>query len=205
MESVKSAALASLEKVCGTQTPTLLAQMKVIVQQELERANDSTTERLNSLHVQELHPSTKNHYLWDTITKIRNARMERKVSAVFNGHGTASREAVLAMLKVEEGRGNEAEEVQAMTDMLSAYSKLAVKRYIDEVGMALRHEMTSAERIEKMVSALEHYMHGQEPEQLKCLFEPNKLTKKKRDNLVATVGRLQKAQARMNQGIVARG
>ena len=110
------------------------------------------------------------------------------------------------MLKVDEGRGsNEAQEVQDMTDMLSAYSKLAVKRYIDEVGMALRHEMTSAERIEKMVSALEHYMHGQEPEQLKCLFEPNKLAKKKRDNLVATVGRLQKAQARMSQGIVARG
>ena len=164
------------------------------------------SKRLNSLHVQELHPSTKNHYLWDTITKIRNARMERKVSAVFNGHGTASREAVLAMLKVAEGRGsNEAQEVQDMTDMLSAYSKLAVKRYVDEVGMALRHEMTSAERIEKMVSALEHYMHGQEPEQLKCLFEPNKLTKKKRDSLVATVGRLQKAQARMSQGIVARG
>ena len=203
---MKSAALASLEKVCGTQTPTLLAQMKVIVQQELERANDSTTERLNSLHVQELHPSTKNHYLWDTITKIRNARMERKVSAVFNGSGTASREAVLAMLKVAEGRGsNEAQEVQDMTDMLSAYSKLAVKRYIDEVGMALRHEMTSAERIEKMVSALEDYLHGQDSEQLKCLFEPNKLTKKKRDSLVATVGRLQKAQARMNQGIVARG
>ena len=57
----------------------------------------------------------------------------------------------------------------------------------------------------KMVSALEDYMHGQESGQLKCLFEPNKLTKKKRDNLVATVGRLQKAQARMNQGIVARG
>ena len=92
-----------------------------------------------------------------------------------------------------------------MTDMLSAYSKLAVKRYIDEVGMALRHEMTSAERIEKMVSALEEYLHGQDSEQLKCLFEPNKLTKRKRDNLVATVGRLQKAQARMNQGIVARG
>ena len=56
-----------------------------------------------------------------------------------------------------------------------------------------------------LVSALEHYMHGQEPEQLKCLFEPNKLTKRKRDNLVATVGRLQKAQARMKEGIVARG
>ena len=164
------------------------------------------SKRLNSLHVQELHPSTKNHYLWDTITKIRNARMERKVSAVFNGHGTASREAVLAMLKVAEGRGsNEAQEVQDMTDMLSAYSKLAVKRYVDEVGMALRHEMTSAERIEKMVSALEDYLHGQDSEQLKCLFEPNKLTKKKRDSLVDTVGRLQKAQARMTQGIVARG
>ena len=57
----------------------------------------------------------------------------------------------------------------------------------------------------KMVSALEDYMHGQESGQLKCLFEPNKLTKWKRDNLVDTVGRLQKAQARMNQGIVARG
>ena len=122
------------------------------------------------------------------------------------GDSNATREAVLAMLKVAEGRGsNEAQEVQDMTDMLSAYSKLAVKRYIDEVGMALRHEMTSAERIEKMVSALEDYLHGQDSEQLKCLFEPNKLTKKKRDNLVATVGRLQKAQARMNQGIVARG
>ncbi len=48
-------------------------------------------------------------------------------------------------------------------------------------------------------------MHGQDSEQLKCLFEPNKLTKRKRDSLVDTVGRLQKAQARMNQGIVARG
>ena len=56
-----------------------------------------------------------------------------------------------------------------------------------------------------MVSALENYLHGQESEQLKCLFEPNKLTKRKRDNLVDTVGRLQKAQARMNQGILARG
>ena len=56
-----------------------------------------------------------------------------------------------------------------------------------------------------MRTALEDYLHGQDSEQLKCLFEPNKLTKKKRDSLVATVGRLQKAQARMNQGIVARG
>ena len=115
-------------------------------------------------------------------------------------------EAISGMLKVAEGRGsNETQEVQDMTDMLSAYSKLAVKRYIDEVGMALRHEMTSAERIEKMVSALEDYLHGQDSEQLKCLFEPNKLTKKKRDSLIATVGRLQKAQGRMSQGIVARG
>ena len=81
------------------------------------------------------------------------------------------------------------------------------RRGIPDIGAVDRegHTRNSFLSFEKMVSALEDYLHGQDSEQLKCLFEPNKLTKKKRDSLVATVGRLQKAQARMNQGIVARG
>ena len=95
--------------------------------------------------------------------------------------------------------------VRPTLDLVDDLRKLGLQKDVPIPQIAVMGDQSSGKSIEKMVSALEHYMHGQEPEQLKCLFEPNKLAKKKRDNLVATVGRLQKAQARMNQGIVARG
>lgn len=125
--------------------PHLHAKMDALLDAYFEDTIHAATSQLDRLLNVEKAPSTENHYLWDTINKIRNDRMEKQIMAmsdalVYDASRTqvknyVKKTEVTAMLKstLSGNTSNESQEVQDMLDMLSAYWKVAAKRYIDEV------------------------------------------------------------------------
>ena len=110
------------------------------------------------------------------------------------------------MLKSSDvaGKSNESQEVQDMIDMLSAYWKLATKRYIDEVSMVITDVYTSISQINQIERVLgEALLIDCDDGALKQLFRQSPQLERRRAELVATRKQMLRAQARLAQGVVA--
>eukprot|EP00947_MAST-08B_sp_MAST-8B-sp1_P002762 g2762.t1 len=179
--------------------PTLAGEMKKRIRSGLQAADKKADLRLEELLQGELLPSTENHYLWDTLNKIRNDRMVAKIDALGEDE-KLPKAVVVAMLKSDIGNSsNESQEVQDMIDLLAAYWKLAAKRYIDEVGMIVHSEFTSAALIKGLESSLSQAFMAAEDIYLQRCFQQTSEQERRRAKLQATAKRMRAANDRINK------
>ena len=149
-------------------------------------------------------PSTENHYLFDTLNKIRNDRLVAKIDALGPGEDTSTKEAVKAMLRSTIGdESNESQEVQDMIDYLSAYWKLAMKRYVDNVVQVVANTYTTQDVVSKMEAGVSDAMHDKDDDQLKQLFRQNPERERRRAELKSTLSIMRAAKERLRVAGVA--
>jgi hypothetical protein len=206
LKAATDAAILFIE-TSAAHAPRLAARLKALAVHELDTANSEAEARLDKLIQGERAPSTENHYLWDTINKIRNERITTQINSMPSdyGHdGFVGKEAVIAMLKSSIGNdSNESQELQDMIDLLSAYWKLAVKRYIDEVGMAITDVFTSDERILGIERTLSDAVVMMEDTDLQRLFKQSASQEQRRAELTSAVARLRTAKQRIEEDDIA--
>jgi len=183
--------------------------VNVILQDFFTRNHEQLVLRLDKLLEQECSPSTENHYLWDTINKIRNERTRKKIEEMADAQvyssprlsqcGYVKKTEVIALLQstMDGNASNESQELQDMIDMLSAYWKLARKRYVDNVGQTITDLFTSPD----LLKALEAEIHGKiigiGEEELAVLFVQSKQIKVQRMALDEKIKMMKKAKARL--------
>ena len=122
-----------LAKFLLSEGETVLAKLfentKLVVKKELLR---------------EFHdPYTLNHYLSDILIKMRNKALLDSISGVKGDDGKADVNVIVALLE-QHGVGtasNEEREVIEMQFALSAYIKVAGKRFIDNIPMLIEREL----------------------------------------------------------------
>ena len=171
--------------------PSLTSRLVDEVEAFVAEADDTARSDLDSLIHRELLPSTENHYLFDTINKIRNERITNKVNKLSD---PVTRSAIIAMLKSDIGNeSNESAEVQDMIDILSAYWKLAVKRYIDSAAQVVASTYSRPEVIENLEKHL--VTKFMDDGRLVSFFRVDAATKRNREELESTIERLEKAKA----------
>jgi hypothetical protein len=190
----------------------LRGQINCTLQTFFDRNQEEVASRLSKLIVQECSPSTENHYLWDTINKIRNDRIEKKIKAMSDGNvyerrvgsnesapGYVKKDEVIAMLKstLEGDISNEAQEVQDMIDMLSAYWKLAMKRYIDHVAMIITDLFTHPSLVKEMEQIFSEKIIKITDDNLAALFAQKRNLKRYRKELERKVKTMQEAKKRL--------
>jgi hypothetical protein len=187
----------------------LRGQINFTLQTFFDRNQEEVANRLSKLIVQECSPSTENHYLWDTINKIRNDRIEKKIKAMSDGAvydwhksllpGYIKKDEVIAMLKstLEGDISNEAQEVQDMIDMLSAYWKLAMKRYIDHVAMIITDLFTHPSLVKEMEQIFSEQIIKITDDNLAALFAQKRNLKRYRKELERKVKTMQEAKKRL--------
>ena len=196
----------------------LRGQINCTLQTFFDRNQEEVASRLSKLIEQECSPSTENHYLWDTINKIRNDRIEKKIKAMSDGvvyersapgplndstlrsaPGYVKKDEVIAMLKstLEGDISNEAQEVQDMIDMLSAYWKLAMKRYIDHVAMIITDLFTHPSLVKEMEQIFSEKIIKITDDNLAALFAQKRNLKRYRKELERKVKTMQEAKKRL--------
>jgi hypothetical protein len=84
-----------------------------------------------------------------------------------------------------------------MTDFLSAYWKLAVKRYIDEVCMTITDSYTAPTRIEDIDSKLTEAAMQVDDQKLEKLFQMESYVEHHRSELEDTRAKMMIARDRM--------
>lgn len=151
---------------------------------------NADTEAIKGIELQRDHehmPSTANHYLYDTINKKRNDRIKKKIDklpVIPNTPGGVSKTEVLAMLSSDIGNdSNDSQEVEDMTDVLSAYWKVAVKRYNDAVHQLIRSIYTTPKRVTEMEKILLKVISELDESELEALLMPDKDRENRRQQL----------------------
>ena len=198
--------------------PRLQSCINLTMQNFFDRNQDEVVRKVHKLVVQECSPSTENHYLWDTINKIRNDRIEKKIEAMSDAAvyklmmggsyavapGYVKKSEVIAMLKstLEGNISNEAQEVQDMIDMLSAYWKLAIKRYVDHVAMVITDLFTHPELVRDMEKEFQEQIITISDESLAGLFVQKKNLKRQRLELERRVQTMRQAKLRLETGMM---
>jgi len=200
-EAMISAAERFVDRNIAISAPALAVNVKQKLREQNLICDQKASERLTVLAEQELLPTTENHYLYDTINKIRNERMEASLRSLNpDKDGNVSKTAVLAMLKSTVGNdSNESQEVQDMIDVLSAYWKLAVKRYIDEVCMIVTDVYTGSKRVENMESQLVDIFLDCDDSELEEFFKETPQRERRRRELNVTHKTMLMAKMRMSK------
>jgi len=218
VQVIMSGVVESLTNEHTKSYPQLRTYVNLSLQKFFERNQKKVIDRLNKLIVQECSPSTENHYLWDTINKIRNDRIEKKINAMSDAavyrYGVASsarvlatghikKSEVIAMLKssLEGNISNEAQEVQDMIDMLSAYWKLAMKRYIDHVAMIITDLFTHPNLVREMEKEFQEQIIKISDDDLASLFAQKRNLKRQRGELERRVETMTQAKHRLESGL----
>jgi len=89
-----------------------------------------------------------------------------------------------------------------MIDMLSAYWKLARKRYVDNVGQTITDLFTSPDLLKRLEAEIHGKIIGLSEEELAALFVQNKQIKVQRMALDEKIRMMKKAKARLEAFVV---
>eukprot|EP00750_Incisomonas_marina_P033381 INCI9826.2.p1 GENE.INCI9826.2~~INCI9826.2.p1 ORF type:complete len:844 (+),score=159.11 INCI9826.2:491-3022(+) len=180
--------------------PVLARELQRNIETELEKANQQLTAKLEEQIAVECFPETENHYLYDTLKKIRKRKIAEKVENLATDKaGYVKKEAVLQLLHSGvEGRSNEQQELDDLTAYLKAYWKVASKRFIDNVAQTIHHVLTSR----KTVHEIEKKVFGfaiQDTRKLQAWFSSSVEVEAKREKLEQQVARLSEADLKLQQ------
>ncbi len=120
----------------------------------------------------EMVPYSQNHYLFETILKMRNKRLKSKILKMVAGKTSGIESIVEAGFSNEDKLSMEDHIAQEMQILLSAYGKVAAKRVIDNVPMAIQ------KRARSLLPALDKVLQVTD-EELKCLIVEDERTVKR--------------------------
>ena len=120
--------------------PEIAPKFKRALAEAHQRVEARVRKELKELLKKESVPSTENHYLYDTLNKIRGQRLLDDLKSVFEPDGTNTYTDKQVITQLERAvaacvgnRSNEEQEAQEMVDMLRTYWKVAQKRFVDNV------------------------------------------------------------------------
>ena len=155
----------------------------------------------------------------DTINKIRSARFAKAIDAAVlttsNRFAKAKERSThdiksaimghFAAMHMIGNDSNESQEVTDMIDMLSAYWKLATKRFIDNVCADVDESLTASERYDELDILLqETFVFAVDAgTKLQGLFREDPRLRTRRERLKTEVSELRKAQQRMRVGVLS--
>ena len=107
------------------------------------------------------------------------------------------------MLKssLEGNISNEAQEVQDMIDMLSAYWKLAMKRYIDHVAQIITALFTDPNLVREIDKEFQDQIISISDDDLASLFAQKRNLKRQRGELERRVETMTQAKHRLESGL----
>ena len=215
-EAVKGIMLSVATSIANSRIqswPKLASLVNATLRSFFLKSQASVVQRLARLIVQECSPSTENHYLWDTINKIRNDRVKKKINAMADSsvrervsggqyqraEGFVRKSDVIAMLQstLSGDISNEAQEVQDMIDMLSAYWKLSAKRYVDQVGMIITDLYTHPDLVRQIEDKFQQLVIQMSDDDMNALFAQGRQLQQKRAELEARITRMSAAQSRL--------
>jgi interferon-induced GTP-binding protein Mx1 len=147
LQIVKQVLTGVVERVVPEQFPALRGKMQSSFDAALESAFVGFRTAIREIFDRERTPMTKNHYLMDTVNKIRAERFTKNLGIAFQpGPDGVSRiwdgDAVMAILNthIQNAQGNasnRSQEAQDMVDLLAAYWKLALKRFTDNAAQVV--------------------------------------------------------------------
>ena len=120
----------------------------------------------------EVVPYSQNHYLFETILKMRNKRLRSKIMKMVAGKTAGVESIIDAAFSNEDKLSMEDHIAQEMQIVLSAYGKVAAKRVIDNVPMIIQ------KRTRALQSALDNALQVTD-EELKSLIVEDERTVKK--------------------------
>lgn len=102
-------------------TPRLLQKLSKEFELFMASLDAGTEKKISNRWEQEIHrPLTMNHYLWDTINKLRDERMVNKLNNLATIR-RISKNLIVQALKSDVGNdSNESQEVNDMLDMLKS-------------------------------------------------------------------------------------
>lgn len=167
------------------------------------KASADATAKMEIVLYQETQiPLTVNHYLWDTINKLRDERLLEKLDILptkGDDDDLLSAAAVVAALKSDVGNdSNESQEVNDMIDMLKSYCKLAMERYVDGMCAIVSRVYTSDACLDAMAEHLDkELVSGLDDVKVQGLFEEPSALLAKRRRMKEIVERLSLASQRL--------
>ena len=120
----------------------------------------------------EIVPYSQNHYLFETILKMRNKRLRSKIMKMVAGKTTGVESIIDAAFSNEDKLSMEDHIAQEMQIVLSAYGKVAAKRVIDNVPMIIQ------KRTRALQSALDDALQVTDDELKSLIVEDERTVKK---------------------------
>ena len=179
--------------------PEIAPKFKRALAEAHQRVEARVRDELKELLKKESVPSTENHYLYDTLNKIRGQRLLDDLKSVFEPEGTNTYTDKQVVTQLERAvaacvgnRSNEEQEAQEMVDMLRTYWKVAQKRFIDNVRQSWDTYFVGA-----LLTACEAQLAtllGLSDATLAHLLVESPVLTKRRTELTERVARLSKAQ-----------
>ena len=179
--------------------PEIAPKFKRALAEAHRRVEARVRKELKELLKKESVPSTENHYLYDTLNKIRGQRLLDDLKSVFEPDGTNTYTDKQVVTQLERAvaacvgnRSNEEQEAQEMVDMLRTYWKVAQKRFIDNVRQSWDTYFVGA-----LLTACEAQLAtllGLSDATLAHLLVESPVLTKRRTELTERVARLTKAQ-----------
>ena len=122
--------------------PELKPKFNRALEDALNDVKTRLRSELDGLLDKETAPSTDNHYFYDTLNKIRGDRLVSKFEGMFlDGLNYTGEQVVDNLRQIAAScvgnSSNTEQEAQEMVDVMSAYWKVAEKRFVDNVHQCL--------------------------------------------------------------------
>lgn len=200
-ETVRKASAAIVKSLSST-TPTLARVINELIEEQLSEANVVLQNNLCERIEIELDPDTENHYLYDTLNKIRNAKMTKMVADMPSSDDGkfVSKEAVLKLLQsAVGGQSNRNQELDDLIAYLKAYWKLATKRFIDNVVKTVRYGLMSQKRISEIEGVVRQSILEADDSECRTWFAQPKFVEARRRTLTTTLERLSAADTALRR------
>ena len=145
---------------------TLLYKAESVVHQAFAQAESEVNLSMETF------PYTQNHYLFDTIAKMRNEKLKNKILKMVAGKTSGIENIIASAFNDVEKMSMEDHIAQEMQIVLNAYGKVAAKRVIDNVPMIIQ------QRTRLWLPALDNALQVTD-EELKSLIVEDERTVKK--------------------------
>jgi len=149
LKSITKLVQAELDRIAAHVIPCKYPALQMTIKLAFDRAiRQKFDDSVNSAHKtfdREREPSTQNHYLMDTVNKLRGDRYSKYMDQVMRDDstftGVEAKRIFKMLLKSRGNASNEEQEADDMADSLAAYWKVATKRFIDNMQQICDQEL----------------------------------------------------------------
>eukprot|EP00808_Paulinella_micropora_P017561 g56944.t1 len=187
----ENAAREAVKEVSGKAYPNFLAKLDQTVVNAFKHIRDDLMGKLTMLLQHERAPSTKNHYFFENVQKLRWEPFRAKITSL-SRKDVVDKEAILNLLNQYSTKSNEVQEVEELLIMFRAYTKVAMKRFVDNVEQIVVEACTRC-----LSEHLAASLMVSDPE-LEQMFMETALAASKRVRVKEHVERLSKASKKIS-------